>query len=88
MNETKSEITIQQEVREALARHLKIPISEIRIDSELSKGLGVDSFGMFELTHELQEKFKVQIPDEQLMKLVRVEDVVRCIESNMKGNEK
>lgn len=46
------------------------------------KDLGADSLDVVELIMALEEKFGVEIPDEQAEKIVNVGDVVKYIEDN------
>ncbi len=46
------------------------------------KDLGADSLDVVELIMALEEKFGIEIPDEQAEKIVNVGDVVKYIEDN------
>ncbi|GAA7282607.1 hypothetical protein BD0096_08740 [Helicobacter pylori] len=47
------------------------------------KDLGVDSLDIVELIMALEEKFGIEIPDEQAEKIVNVGDVMRYIEKQL-----
>nr|WP_276146013.1 acyl carrier protein [Helicobacter pylori] len=47
------------------------------------KDLGVDSLDVVELIMALEEKFGIEIPDEQAEKIVNVGDVMRYIEKQL-----
>ncbi|GAA9686267.1 hypothetical protein VH58_12260 [Helicobacter pylori] len=47
------------------------------------KDLGVDSLDIVELIMALEERFGIEIPDEQAEKIVNVGDVMRYIEKQL-----
>ncbi len=47
------------------------------------KDLGVDSLDIVELTMALEERFGIEISDEQAEKIVNVGDVMRYIEKQL-----
>ncbi|MGL2536463.1 acyl carrier protein [Helicobacter pylori] len=47
------------------------------------KDLGVDSLDILELIMALEERFGIEIPDEQAEKIVNVGDVMRYIEKQL-----
>ncbi len=47
------------------------------------KDLGADSLDVVELIMALEEKFGIEIPDEQAEKIVNVGDVMRYIEKQL-----
>lgn len=77
----KKELDYGNEVRRIVADYLKIDGSKLKPESTFVQDLGVDSFGMFELTHEIQTKFNVQISDEELKNINNIGDVVSYIKS-------
>ncbi|WQX77571.1 acyl carrier protein [Helicobacter pylori] len=52
-------------------------------EAEFVKDLGVDSLDIVELIMALEEKFGIEIPDEQAEKIVNVGDVMRYIEKQL-----
>ncbi len=55
---------------------------QVTPEAEFVKDLGVDSLDVVELIMALEEKFGIEIPDEQAEKFVNVGDVVKYIEDN------
>jgi acyl carrier protein len=73
---------IFEEVKNALNEHLGVDQSEIKEDSKLVDDLGADSLDLVELTMDLEEKFEIKIPDEDVSKLVDVKSIVDYVSSH------
>jgi acyl carrier protein len=70
---------LEVKIKQSLAKYLKIDISEISLHSSLINDLGMDSFGMLVLIHELQQKFNIEITDDEIRNIESVEDIVNYI---------
>ncbi|WQZ73957.1 acyl carrier protein [Helicobacter pylori] len=68
---------------QAIAEQLEIDVSQVTPEAEFVKDLGVDSLDIVELIMALEEKFGIEIPDEQAEKIVNVGDVVKYIEKQL-----
>jgi acyl carrier protein len=62
-----------------IAEHLNVEESEIKAESNFKEDLGADSLDLFELIMALEEEFDVEIPSEDLEKLVTVNDVIEYL---------
>ncbi len=74
------------EVLGAIKEHLSnrgIDAERIQPRSELLGDLDLDSLDTVELSLALEERFGIEIPDEDLEDLVTVEDAVALIESKL-----
>jgi acyl carrier protein len=67
-------------VRSILARHLEIPEDSIAEDSGLAD-LGLDSLGSLEFVFDVEEEFKVSVPDDRLPEFKSVRAVCEGIET-------
>jgi len=67
---------ILEEVKKTLAEHLGVDAEAIKKDSKIVDDLGADSLDLVELTMDLEEKFGLKIPDEDVGKLVDVNSIV------------
>lgn len=67
-------------VQRILAKRLAIPAESIAADAKL-QDLGVDSLAALELVFELEEEFKVSVPDERLPELGTVRAICDGIEA-------
>lgn len=69
-----------EEIKEVLAEQLGIE-TEIKYESKLKDELGIDSLLAVELSILLENKFDIDIKEEELAKLVTVKDVVDLLET-------
>ncbi len=70
-------------IRAVIAEQLNIDVSQVTPEAKFVKDLGVDSLDIVELIMALEEKFGIEIPDEQAEKIVNVGDVMRYIEKQL-----
>jgi len=75
-------MAIIDQVKEVVAEQLSVEASEIKEDSKFVEDLGADSLDVVELVMALEEKFGIEIPDEDAEKIVTVADAVKYIESH------
>ncbi|MCQ2729219.1 acyl carrier protein [Helicobacter pylori] len=71
-----------EDIQAVIAEQLNVDATQVTPEAEFVKDLGADSLDVVELIMALEEKFGVEIPDEQAEKIVNVGDVVRYIEDN------
>lgn len=69
-----------ERVRRLIGGYLKIAPETIGEDSRLEE-LGLDSLGSLELVFEIEEEFKIKVPDDQIRELRTVRAVCEGIES-------
>ena len=72
-----------KEVRESIAEQLNIPVEQITADSLLIEDLQADSLDIVELIMGLEERYDIEIPDEDLPSLRTVGSIVSYIESKL-----
>ncbi|MCQ2677202.1 acyl carrier protein [Helicobacter pylori] len=65
------------------AEQLEIDVSQVTPEAKFVKDLGVDSLDIVELIMALEERFGIEIYDEQAEKIVNVGDVMRYIEKQL-----
>lgn len=71
-----------EEMKELIAEGLNIDESKITEASSFKDDLGADSLDLFELVMSLEDKYDVEIPSEELEKLLTVGDVIKYIEEH------
>ncbi|EOS70514.1 acyl carrier protein [Lachnospiraceae bacterium MD308] len=71
-----------EEMKELIAEGLSIDESKITEESSFKDDLGADSLDLFELVMSLEDKYDVEIPSEELEKLLTVGDVMKYIEEH------
>lgn len=69
---------------ELLVDELQIDRDDITMDSELSNDLGINSIELADLVMLCEEKFDIEINDEDIRKFTTVADVVNYLESTEK----
>ena len=69
-----------EKVRDIIAKQLDIDASTITMTSRLIDDLKADSLDIVELIMDLEQKFNIEIPDEELPKVQTVADIVGYLE--------
>lgn len=69
---------IFEKVREILAKELNIPEEDIKLESNFTDDLGIDSLDLVQLVMELEEAFNITIDDAEAIKTVQ--DAVSFVE--------
>lgn len=67
------------EVKKVLEEELFVD-ADIEPDSRLKEDLEIDSLAAFELSLQLEERYGIEISEEELHQLVVVEDIVKLLE--------
>ena len=70
------------EIKEVIVKELSVEADKVTPEAEFVKDLSADSLDVVELIMALEEKFGVEIPDEEANKIQKVGDVVAFIEAN------
>ena len=63
-------------LRSMIAEILTIEPENIKPETRLKDDLGADSLDLFQLVVELEEKYDVEVPDDELEKIVTVQDAL------------
>lgn len=66
---------IEQTLKESIARQKMLSVDEISLDSTLEE-LGVTSLDSISLVFDIEDKYGVEVPNEELKKLRTVRDIV------------
>jgi len=75
-------MAILDEVKEVVCEQLDVEADNVNADSKFVEDLGADSLDVVELVMALEEKFDLEIPDEEAEKIQTVADAVKYIEDN------
>ena len=76
-----SDDQIVAEVVAILKRVVPQELGDIQLDSRLVEDIGIDSLGTYELVMDAEDRFGIQIADEQLLDVKTVRDVVEFVKS-------
>ena len=71
-----------EKIQELVAEGLNIDAQKVVPTASFKADLGADSLDLFELVMSFEEEFGVEIPTEELEKMVTVQDVMDYIEAN------
>ena len=69
-----------EKVREMLAKQLKLAADKITLESDVVKDLGADSLDVVELLISLEDDYGVSIPEDDIVNVRTVKDIVEMIE--------
>lgn len=69
-------------LKNILVEELQLDADEITMESDLANDLGINSIELADLVMTCEEKFGVEIKDEDIYKFVNIGDVVRYLEEN------
>ena len=70
---------MSEKMKSIIAEQLTIDASEITLESSLKDDLNADSLDLFEMVMALEDNYGVEIPSEDLEKLLTVGDVVNYL---------
>ena len=73
---------IESQVKEIIAAQLSVDPEKVTSDAKFIEDLGADSLDTVELVMAFEDKFSVEVPDEDAEKLKSVADVVAYIKAN------
>ena len=65
-----------EKMKPSLADQLTVNEAEIKPDTQVKDDLGADSLDLFEMVMALEEEFGIEIPSEDLEKIVTVNDII------------
>ncbi len=71
---TKEEI--MSVVKDVFQKTLKVAPDKLELDTTLREDLSLDSLDMIEVVYELEDRFDVQIPEESIVDIMTIEQVV------------
>ena len=69
------------EVKEVVVEQLSVSPDEVKEESKFADDLGADSLDVVELVMSLEEKFDIEIPDEEAENIATVADAIKFIEN-------
>ncbi|MFH1045372.1 MAG: acyl carrier protein [Candidatus Omnitrophota bacterium] len=77
-------MALADEVKSIIAEQLGVKIEEVTEKASFIDDLGADSLDTVELVMALEEKFGVEIPDEDAEKMSTVGEAVKYLEDKIK----
>ena len=80
-------MNIYEEIKKVVVKQLGVKLEEVTLESSIVDDLGADSLDTVELIMALEERFDIEVPDEDAEKMYKVSDVVSYIENRLKQLE-
>jgi len=71
-----------EQLKQILVEELQISPEEITPNAELIKDLGVNSLELADLILLCEEKFNIEVKDEDIHKFITIQNVVEFLEQN------
>jgi len=75
---------IFEAIKEIIIDQLKVDAADVNMDTHLMKDLEADSIDAVEIIMAIEEKYNIEIPDEEAEKFQRVSDLVKFVEEKGK----
>lgn len=70
-----------EKLKELVAEGLGVDEEQVVVTASFKEDLGADSLDLFEMVMALEEEFDIEIPTEELEKMVTVGDALAYIEA-------
>ena len=77
-------MTMYEKFAQILVEELQVDKDDIKMEAELANDLGINSIELADLIMLCEDKFGVEIKDEDIYKFVNIGDVVKYLEENAK----
>ncbi|MCI0449925.1 MAG: acyl carrier protein [Chlorobi bacterium] len=74
---------VETQIKEAIVEKLGVEESKVTANASFINDLGADSLDTVELIMELENRFNIQIPDEDQEKIQTVGDAVNYVKSKI-----
>ena len=78
-----ADLAVTQQIIQSLATYLKRDAASITESHHLRDDLGLDSVAVIELLFEIEDRFKIQIPDQDLVGLSTVGSVAAYVQDRL-----
>lgn len=78
-------VDVAAQITEAIVEKLGVEASKVTESASFINDLGADSLDTVELIMELENRFNIQIPDEDQEKIQTVGDAIKYVESKITG---
>lgn len=76
---------IKSELKEMMAEIMETELEEIKDDAQFVQDLGMDSMMALEILASLEKKYKIVIPEEDLLKFTTLNNTVEVVSKIING---
>ncbi|MGB2697633.1 MAG: acyl carrier protein [Candidatus Zixiibacteriota bacterium] len=80
-------MSVEQQVKEIIVEQLGVDPAQVSDEASFVDDLGADSLDTVELVMALEEKFGLEIPDEDAEKITKVGEAIKYIKEKTAGKE-
>ena len=77
-------MAVFEDVRDVVVEQLNVPAESVKLESKIIEDLNADSLDVVELVMTLEEKFGIEIPENEAEKLLSIQDIVNFVENIQK----
>ena len=70
-----------EKIKEMVAEQLNVDAADITEETSFKEDLGADSLDLFELVSNLEDEYEIEIPSEELEKIITVGAVVEFLKA-------
>jgi acyl carrier protein len=77
-------MSIEEQVKAIICEQLSVELADVIPDASFVDDLGADSLDLVELIMAMEEKFGVEISDEDAEKIKTVQDAINYVKANAK----
>ena len=74
---------IKAEIKSIISDYSGLDISEITDDMNLQTEIGLDSFAMISMICDMEERFDIEITDEEVSSMETLSDVVQFVDKKI-----
>ncbi|SPP28288.1 acyl carrier protein [Brochothrix thermosphacta] len=78
---------MENEIKQIISDVSKVAITKVHEDAELGNDLAIDSLDLLDVVTELEKKYQIDIPAEDMTDFITVKDIITAVQSTVKSNE-
>lgn len=71
---------VEQEIKKIVSDYTGLSVNKIDCNMDIQTELGLDSFSVISVVCDIEDKFGIEVPDEDFNKLRTLNDVISYIE--------
>ena len=68
-----------EKVKEIIAKHAKIDVNNMNLNTDFKKDLHLDSIDLFQIIMEVESTFNIKIENEKLLDIKTIQDALNKI---------
>ncbi len=77
-----------EKIKQILCEEFEIEDIDVTADASLQEDLGLEELDLYDLVMSIEDEFEMELPDEELEKIVTVGDLVEFVKEKLKINRK